>query len=145
MHFEDVLAALAVGPVEQHLAIEAPRAQQRRVEDFRTVRCRKQNHAHRRVEAVELAQQLVERLLLFVRAAADRRDAAGAAERVELVDEDDAGRRLAGLLEQIADPCGADADEHLDEFRSADREEGDARFARDGAGDQRLAGSGRAD
>ena len=37
-------------------------------------------------------------------------------ERVELVDEDDAGRHLARLLEQVAHPRGADADEHLDEL-----------------------------
>ena len=42
-----------------------------------------------RIEAVELGQELIERLLLLVVAAGIRADAAGAAERVELVDEDD--------------------------------------------------------
>src|SRR5438045_2297667 len=67
------------------------------------------------------------------------------AKPVELVDEHDARRLGFGLLEEIADPCGADADEHLDEFRSAEAEEGDVRFARDGAREQRLAGAGRTD
>ena len=38
------------------------------------------------------------------------------ADRVDLVNEDDAGRILFGLLEQVAHTAGADADEHLDEF-----------------------------
>jgi hypothetical protein len=35
--------------------------------------------------------------------------------RVDLVHEDDAGRVLLGLLEEVADAAGADTDEHLDE------------------------------
>ena len=69
--------------------------------------------------------------------------AAMAADRVELVDEDDAGRRLLGLLEQVAHTAGADADEHLDEVGAGDREERDPGLAGDRAGEQRLAGAGR--
>src|SRR6187431_1658648 len=67
-----------------------------------------------------------------------------AADRVDLVDEDDAGRVLLALLEQVADARGADADEHLDEVRARNREERDVGLAGDGAGEQRLAGAGRA-
>ena len=67
------------------------------------------------------------------------------AERVELVDEDDAGRLGLGLREQIADARGADADEHLDELRAAQAEERHLRFAGDRAREQRLAGARRAD
>ena len=56
-----------------------------------------------------------------------------------------AGALLARLLEQVADPRRADADEHLDEFRAADREERHAGLARHGARQQRLAGAGRPD
>ena len=35
VHLQDVDAALAVGPVDQHLAVEAAGAQQRRVQDLR--------------------------------------------------------------------------------------------------------------
>src|SRR5262249_34847694 len=52
----------------------------------------------------------VERLLLLV-VATGSGGAAAAAERIELVDEDDAGRCLARLLEQIAHARRADADE----------------------------------
>ena len=97
-----------------------------------------------RVEAVHLDEQRVERLLALV-VAADVAAAAGLAEGVELVDEDDAGRLLLGLLEHVADAGRADADEHLDEVGAAEAEERHARLAGDGLGEQRLAGARRAD
>ena len=97
----------------------------------------------RGVEAVHLDQQLVQRLLALVVAAAQA-GAALAADRVDLVDEDDARRVLLGLLEQVAHPGGADADEHLDEVRAGDRVERHPGLAGDRAGQQRLAGAGRA-
>ena len=77
--------------------------------------------------------------------AAERALHAHLAERVELVDEDDARRLGFGLLEEIADARGADADEHLDELRAAQAEERHVRFAGDGTREQRLAGPRRAD
>ena len=67
-----------------------------------------------------------------------------AADGVDLVDEDDARRVRLPLLEQVAHAAGADADEHLDEVGARHREEGTPRLARDGLGQQRLAGSRRA-
>jgi hypothetical protein len=67
-----------------------------------------------------------------------------AAHRVDLVDEDDARAVLLGLLEQVAHPRGADADEHLDEVGAGDREERHPGLTGDRAGQQRLAGSRRA-
>src|SRR5947207_526242 len=68
-----------------------------------------------------------------------------AADGVDLVDEDDGRRAALGLLEQVADPGGADADEHLDEVRTRDGEEGHARLTGDRPGEQRLTGAGRAE
>src|SRR5437870_3910107 len=68
-----------------------------------------------------------------------------AADGVDLVDEDDGRGARLGLLEQVADPGGADADEHLDEVRTRDREEGHARLTGNRPGEQRLAGAGRAE
>ena len=73
-------------------------------------------------EAVHLDQQLVQRLLALVVAAAQAR-AALAADRVDFVDEHDAGRVLLRLLEHVAHARRADADEHLDEVGAGDREE----------------------
>ena len=95
------------------------------------------------VEAVHLDEQLVEGLLALVVAAAHAGTAV-AADGVDLVDEDDGGRVLLGLLEEVAHAAGADADEHLDEVGSRDRVERHAGLAGDGAGEQGLAGSGRA-
>ena len=63
---------------------------------------------------------------------------------VDLVDEHDGRRRLAGLLEQVAHPGRSHAHEHLHELRAAALEEGDLRFAGGGLGQQRLAGARRA-
>ena len=71
--------------------------------------------------------------------------AALAADRVDLVDEDDAGRVALGLVEQVADAARADADEHLDELGTGDREERHSRLACDRAGKERLTGSRRPD
>ena len=141
---QDLLAPLDVRLVDQHLTIEAPRAEQRRVEHLRPVGRAHDDDALARVEAVHLGEQLVQRLLALL-VAAERALDADLAERVELVDEDDARRLGFGLLEQIADPRGADADEHLDELRSAQREERHVRLAGDGAREQRLARAGRTD
>ena len=65
--------------------------------------------------------------------------AAVAADGVDLVDEDDRGRLVDRLAEQVAHPTGADPDEHLDEVRARQAEERDARFAGHGPGEQRLA------
>ena len=75
----------------------------------------------------------------------DRTHAARLAQRVQLVDEDDARGLRLGLFEQVAHAGGPDADEHLDEVGAADGEERDAGLARDGARQQGLARSRRPD
>ena len=131
---------------ERHddLAVEAAGAQQRGVEDVGTVGRRHHHDALGGLEAVHLGEHLVERLLALVVTAAEP-GAALAADRVDLVDEDDRGRLLARGLEQVAHARRADADEHLHEVGAGDRDERHARLAGDRARDERLAGSGRAD
>ena len=119
-----------------------PGTQQRRIEHVGTIGGGDEDDAFVRFEAVHLDEQLVQRLLALVVAAAEA-GAAVTADRVDLVDEDDAGRVLLALLEQVADARRADADEHLDEVGAADREERHVRLAGDRAGEQRLARSGR--
>ena len=142
VNLEDVAAALAVGTVDDDLAIEAARAQQRRIEDVRTVRRRDQDHVVLLLEPVHLDEQLVERLLALVVPTAHAR-AAMTADGVDLVDEDDARARLLRLLEEVAHARRAHTDEHLDEVRAGDREERYARLAGGRPREQRLAGAGR--
>ena len=144
MDLEDLLAADDVGVRHDDLPVEAARPQQRRVEHVGPVGRGDQDHALVRLEPVHLDEQLVQGLLALVVAAAEP-GAAMPADRVDLVDEDDAGRVLLALLEHVAHPAGADADKHLDEIRAGDREERHIRLAGDRARQQRLAGAGRAD
>ena len=144
MHLEDLLAADDVRIGHHDLAVEAAGAQQRRVEHVGPVGGGDEDDALVRLEAVHLDQQLVQRLLALVIAAAEA-GAAMAADRVDLVDEDDAGRVLLRLLEHVAHARRADADEHLDEVGAGDGEERHVGLAGDGARQKRLAGAGRAD
>ena len=141
---EDLGPALHVGAVEDDLAVEAAGPQERRVEDVGAVGGGDDDHVGVGVEAVHLDEDLVEGLLALVVAATEA-GAALAADRVDLVDEDDARRVALGLVEQVADAAGADADEHLDELGAGDAEERHAGLTGDGAGHQRLAGAGRPD
>ena len=75
------------------LAVEAAGPQQRRIEHVGAVGRGDQDDAFVGLEAVHLDEQLVERLLALVVAAAEA-GAAMAADRVDFVDEDDAGRVL---------------------------------------------------
>ena len=141
---QDLLAAADVGQRHDDLAVEAARTQQRRVEHVGTVGRGDDDHAGVALEAVHLDQQLVQRLLALVVAAAQAR-AALAADRVDFVDEHDAGRVLLRLLEHVAHARRADADEHLDEVGAGDREERHLGLAGDRLGEQRLAGARDAD
>ncbi len=140
MHAEDLLATAHVGAGHGDAAVEATGAKDRRVEHVGPVRGGDDDDAFVRLEAVHLDEELVQRLLALVVTAAEAR-AAVTTDGVDLVDEDDAGRVLLALLEEVADAARADADEHLDEVRAGDAEERHARFARDGAREERLAGA----
>jgi hypothetical protein len=140
VHAHDLLAAGDVGRGDEDLAVEAARAQQRRVELLEQVGRGDDHEVVGRLEAVHLDQQLVERLLalgVVVRAALT-------ADRVDLVDEDDRRALLARHREQPADARGPEAGEHLDEGGGRLREEVRARLVRHGLGQQRLARPGRA-
>ena len=63
------------------------------------------------------------------------------ADRIDLIDEDQAGAVLLGPFEQVPHPAGADAHKHLDEFRSGEREKGHARFPCDRFCQQGFAGA----
>ena len=125
-----------VGRLDADLAVELARTQQRGVEDVGTVGRGDQDDPAAD-EAVHLHEQLVQRLLALVVAAAHA-GAAVLAHGVDLVDEDDRGGVLLGLLGTGRGRGGADTDEHLDEVGAGDRVERDLGLAGDGAGEQGL-------
>ena len=142
MDLEDGLAADEVGKLHRDATVEAARTKQRLVERLRPVGGGEDDDALVVVKAVHLGEELVQGLLALVVGA--ERGVAALAHGVDLVDEDDAGGLLARLLEEVAHLGGAAADEHLDEGRSGDLEERDARLAGDGLGQKRLARARRA-
>src|SRR5205085_3557959 len=88
-------------------------------------------------EAIHLDEQLIERLLALVIAAAET-GAPVTADGIDFINENDAGRVLLRLLEHVAHARGADADEHLDKVGARDGEERHIRFTGDRAREQRL-------
>ena len=141
---EDLLAADEIGIGDDDLAVETARPQQGGIEHVGTVGRRDDDDAFVLLEAVHLDEQLIERLLALVVAAAQAR-AAMAPDRVDFIDEDDAGRVLLRLLEHVAHAARADADEHLDEVGARNREERHVGLAGDRARGQGLAGARWAD
>jgi hypothetical protein len=137
---EDGGAALDVGQRHLHDRVEAARPHERAVEDLGEVGRSDHNDAFVLVEAVQLDEELVERHLhgLLVLRVAVRAD------RVDLVDEDDARRARLGRGEEVAHAPRADAYEDLLKLRAGHVEERHARLARDRAREEGLARAGRA-
>ena len=143
MHLQDLLAAVHIRQWDHDLPVETARTQQSGIEHVRTVGRGDDDDAFIGLEAVHLHQQLVEGLLALVIAAA-KACAAMATDRVDLVNEDDAGRVLLGLFEHVAHAARAHAHEHFHEVRARDGEEGHIGLARNRPGGQGLAGARRA-
>ncbi len=141
VYAEDRLPSRHVGSGYEHLPIEAPWPQERRVEVLEPVGRGHDDDLVARVEAVELDEELVQGLVvLAVEAPSEPRRP----DRVELVDEDDRRGVLPRLVEELADPSGSEAGEHLDEGRGALRVEVGAGGTRDGFRQERLPRAGRA-
>ncbi len=135
VNLEDFFAATDVGTIDDDAAIEAAGAKEGGIENVGAVGRGDEDDAVVGLEAVHLNEELVEGLLALVVSAAEA-CATVTADCVDFVDEDDAGGVLLALLEEVADARCADADEHFDEVRAGDGEEGDVGFAGDCAGEQ---------
>src|SRR5260370_33069327 len=144
VHLQDFATSGAIRAVNQHLSVKPSGSQQGGIEHLWAIGRGDQDHAGARIEAVELGKQLVERLFLFV-IAAERAGHAAAPQRVELVNEDNTGRRSSGLFEQISDPRSAHPDEHLDELGARYREEGTSGLTFDCARQEGFSGARRPD
>mmetsp|Transcript_34585 Transcript_34585/g.75599 ORF Transcript_34585/g.75599 Transcript_34585/m.75599 type:complete len:792 (-) Transcript_34585:480-2855(-) len=146
VHLQNLDAALDAGQREVQDAVEAAGAGERLVQHRRAVGGRQHHDARVVLKAVHLRQHLVDGVggLLPAHHAAAGAQGARRPERVELVDEDDAGRRLARHGEEVAHARRPHAHKHLHELRPRAREEGHLRLARDRLRQQRLARAGGA-
>jgi hypothetical protein len=133
VNLEDLGAATEIRTIDHHLTIETSRPEQRRIEHVRPVRRCDENNAFRRVESVHLDQELIEGLLSLVVPTAETRTPEST-DGVDFVDENNTRRMLLALFEEIPDTRCADPNEHFDEVRPADAEEGDTGFAGDSLG-----------
>src|SRR3984957_12456794 len=140
VHLQDFATSSAVRAVNQHLSVKPSGTQQCGIKHLWAIGRRDQNYARAGIKAIQLGEKLIERLLLFV-IAAERAWHAAAPQRVEFVNEDNAGRRSSGLFEQISDPPSADPDEHLDEFQTRYGEEGHSGLPGDCARQEGLSGA----
>ena len=99
MHLKNRDPPGEVGETEGNLAVKAAGAQQRAVHGIRPVRRAEDYHRIVGIKTIHRDEQRVERLVvLLLRAAVAR--GARPSEGVNFVDEDDAGRGFARLLEE---------------------------------------------
>ena len=129
--------------IHHHLTVKATRTHQGLIQHVGAVGGRNDDDSGVAFKTIHLRQELVQGLLTLVVAAA-KAGAALATDRINLIDKDDARRVFLGLLEQIANAAGTHTNKHLDEFRTGDREEGNASFTSDSFGQQGFAGTRRA-
>ena len=143
MYLKYLFAVAAVRQVDGHASVEAPGTKQGGVEHVRAVRRRHHHDLLGRLEAVHLDQDLIQGLFALVVAAAHA-CATHTPDRIDLVDEDDRGRRLLRHLEEVPNPRRTHTYKHLHKLGAGDREERYGRFAGDRAREKRLASAGRA-
>ena len=145
MDAQDLGAPVLVGRLHGDPPVEAPRPQERRVENLGPVSRTEDDHVRVGLEPVHLGEDLVERLLALVVSAAQAAYVARTrpADGVELVDEHDRRRRLLRLFEEVAYARRSDADDGLHELGRREREERRVRLPGHGARQQRLAGPRR--
>mmetsp|Transcript_15564 Transcript_15564/g.31243 ORF Transcript_15564/g.31243 Transcript_15564/m.31243 type:complete len:314 (+) Transcript_15564:66-1007(+) len=139
---EDARTTLKVWQPKLDLAVEAARAKQRRVERVWPVGRHQNLDVAARIEAVQLIDDFEHRplyLIVAARAVVEAR----AANRIDLIDEDDARLLAPRHLEELAHHARALADVLLDKLGADDANEASIRPVGDRARSKRLAGAGR--
>ena len=136
---QDLAPGMLVGDADGDLAVETAGPPQGRIDAVWTVGRRHHDHVAAALEAVHQGEKLRDDALFdlaFDAFALGR-------ERVDLVEEDDAGRALARVVENLAQLGFALAVEFLNDLRSADVDERGVGLMRHGAREQRLAAAGQ--
>ena len=139
---QDLNAALEVGQLHGNTPVKTAGTQQSGVQTVGAVGSGQHHHALGAVKAVHLGEQLVECLLPLV--VAGQLTVTLFANGIDLVDKDDTGGLLVGLLKEVTHLGGAPAYEHLHKFTACDGEEGDVGLTGHSLGQQGFAGARRA-
>src|SRR5690606_36661722 len=140
MDVEDLFTAANIRQTNHHLTVEPAWTQQRRVKHVGTVGSGNHDDAVVHFETVHLHQQLVEGLFTLIMTTA-KPGAAMATDGIDLVNENDAGRMLLGLLEHVAHAARTHTHKHLDEVGTGNGEERHLGLTRNGLGQQCLTGT----
>ena len=143
VHLEYLLALIQVGQIHVDLSVEAAGTQQCLVKHVGTVGGSQDYHTAVGAKAVHLGEQGVEGVLALIVATHGGVLRTGTAHGVYLVDEDDTGRFLLCLAEEVAHTTGTYTYKHLNEVAAAHREEGYTGLASHGLGQQRLTSARR--
>ena len=114
MDRKDLGSSFEIRERNAHRPVESTGTREGGVEDVSSVGRGNHDDLVGGVEAIHLHQNRVERLFPFIMPTRGGPATPATTDGVDFVEEDDAGRILFGLLEEVADPAGADADEHLD-------------------------------
>ena len=143
MHLQDLLASLDIRQTHIDLTVKAAGTQQCLIQNVGTVGGGHDDDAVVGFKAVHLHQQLVQGLLALIVTAAQT-CAALTTHGIDLINKDDAGHGLFGLIEQVTHAGCAHADIHLHKVRAGDGVEGHPGLACTGTRQQGLAGTRRA-
>src|SRR5579885_2355170 len=140
MYAQNFFAAAHVRPVNNHAPVKAAGPEERWVKNVRPVGCSHKDNAFVRFEAIHLDQQLVQGLLALVVSATEASPTV-TAHRIDFINEDDAGRVLLSLFEQVANTGSTHADKHFNEVGTRNREKGNVGFACNRSRQKGLTGS----
>src|SRR6185503_19193699 len=142
MDFQNRFTSGNIREVYCDLAIESAGPGQRLIEYVWTVRRSDDYNGCRLIESIHFDEQLVECLVLIggggVAAASTL-----TSERINLVDEDNAGREFSSLCKQVSHACSAESGEFFLEARTRGCEKRNARFFRRRSREQSLSCSWR--
>src|SRR3989441_2966301 len=123
MNAQNGFAPTSFRQIHRDLPVETPWSQQGRIEHVRAVRGGKDDNSLMGLEAIQLHQQLLQRLFPFIIAGESRCSTARSPNRVDFIDKDDTRSVLLGLLKEIAHATGSHADEQFDKGGSTGAEE----------------------
>ena len=112
VYLQDFFSCAYIRAIHGNPAVETTGTQNRRIQDIHTVRGRHHDNADIRREAVHLHQELIQRLLALIVAAAHAA-ASLSCHSVDLINKYNTGRMVLRIRKEVAHTGSTDADIHL--------------------------------